>query len=72
MKINYDKTADAVYISIKKGVIKKTAHLAHFIHADLDKNGNVLGVEILNASLKFSPTKGDSKQALTIPVSITA
>ena len=54
MQINYDKTADAVYIRIKKGTVKKTARLSNLINADLDKNGRVLGVEILNASIKFN------------------
>ncbi len=71
MEINYDKTADAVYIRIKKGVVKKTARLANLVLADMDKDGNVLGVEILNASLKFSK-KEISNSLFTIPVSITA
>ncbi len=70
MKIEYDKTADAVYIRIKKGVVKKTARLSNLINADLDKNGKVLGVEILKASLKLSKDK-NLKSILSIPVSVT-
>lgn len=70
MKINYDKTADALYISIKKGSIKKTVRFEHLINADLDKNGKVLGVEILNASLKFKNKKSLSN--INIPVSVVA
>ena len=70
MKINYDKIADAAYISIKKGSIKKTVKLGKLLHADLDKNGKVLGIEILNASLKLSkPEKVSSP--FVIPVSVT-
>ncbi|MES2213466.1 MAG: DUF2283 domain-containing protein [Patescibacteria group bacterium] len=72
MKINYDKTADAVYISIKKGAVKKTARLADLVLADLDKNGKVLGVEILGASVKFSKKTKSLKSIFNIPVSITA
>lgn len=69
MKINYDKTADAVYIQIKKGVTKKTVRFADLIFADLDKNGNVLGVEILKASLKL---KKDLKSVINIPMLVNA
>ncbi len=71
MKIDYDKTADAVYIKVRKGVVKKTAHLSNLIHADLDKNGKVLGVEILNVSLKISKTGKNTKSPFNIPVSVT-
>jgi uncharacterized protein YuzE len=70
MKIKYNKTADAVYIRIRKGVVKKTAHLSHLVNADLDKNGNVLGVEILKASLKLSNGK-NIKSSFNIPISVT-
>jgi uncharacterized protein YuzE len=71
MKIKYDKTAYAVYISIKKGSIKKTAHLSHLINSDFDKNGKILGIEILGASIKFSKSQGNSKFSYNIPVSVT-
>ena len=71
MKIDYDKTADAMYIRMRKGSVKKTVHLARLINADLDRNGKVLGVEILNASLKLSKGK-NLKSILNIPVSVTA
>ena len=71
MKIDYDKTADAMYIRMRKGSVKKTVHLAHLINADLDRNGKVLGIEVLNASIKLSKGK-NLKSILNIPVSVTA
>lgn len=70
MKINYDRIADAAYISIKKGAVKKTVSLGSLLNADLDKNGKVLGIEILNASLKFSKP-GKIISDFSVPVSIT-
>ncbi|OHB15820.1 MAG: hypothetical protein A2431_00990 [Candidatus Zambryskibacteria bacterium RIFOXYC1_FULL_39_10] len=70
MKIDYDKTADAVYIRIKTGVVKKTAKLSNLINADLDKNGKVLGVEILKASLKFSK-KEKLQSVMNIPMCVS-
>ena len=70
MKIEYDKTADAVYIRIKTGVVKKTAKLSNLINADLDKNGKVLGVEILKASLKFNKNE-KLKSIVNIPMCVS-
>ncbi|MDD5050218.1 MAG: DUF2283 domain-containing protein [Candidatus Pacebacteria bacterium] len=50
MKITYDKLADAMYIYFRKGKIKKTVEMNRNFIADMDTKGNVLGLEILNAS----------------------
>jgi len=50
MKIKYDKTIDAKYIHIKKGNIAKTEKRQEWLLFDYDKNGEVLGIEILDAS----------------------
>ena len=54
MKFKYDKEVDAAYIyledSIKDGEADKTIELNDNIILDFDKNGKLLGVEILNAS----------------------
>jgi uncharacterized protein YuzE len=54
MKFTYDKEADAAYIyleeSISKGQSKKTIELNENIILDLDDNGKLLGIEILDAS----------------------
>ncbi len=54
MKITYDKEADAAYIylegSIEDGEAKKTVELNDNIIVDFDKEGKLLGIEILNAS----------------------
>lgn len=52
MKINYDKIADAIYFAIKKGKIVKTLPVSECLNIDLDKNGEAIGVELLNASSK--------------------
>lgn len=52
MKINYDKIADAVYFYVKKGKIFKTRPINENVNIDVDKNGNTVGIELLNASSK--------------------
>ena len=54
MKFTYDKEADAAYVylkyPIKKGESEKTIELDDNIIIDFDKNGKLIGMEILNAS----------------------
>ena len=57
MNINYDQTADAVYINLKKGKVAKTAKLAERLLVDLDKSGKILGLEILDASSQIAKNK---------------
>lgn len=51
--IEYDQTADALYVYIgkPKGDVK-TKKVGSGVYADYDRNGAVVGVEILNASKK--------------------
>jgi len=50
MKTEYDEKADAKYVYIKKGKIAQTKKEQDWLFFDYAKNGDVLGVEILNAS----------------------
>ena len=51
MQIKIDKTADALYIKLKKGKISKTKDKGDYL-VDYDKKGNLLGFEVLNFSKK--------------------
>ncbi len=53
MEINYDKEADAVYIEFQKGEFAKNKKIDEFTIIDLDKKGNILGIEILEASKRI-------------------
>lgn len=53
MRTEFDKEADAAYIyltEIADGEVKQTISLNESVNIDLDKNGKVLGIEILDAS----------------------
>jgi len=54
MKIEYDKEADALYISFKKAKIHMTVEKGKDIIEDFDEGGSVVGVEILDYSQKVS------------------
>lgn len=59
MKIEYDKTADAMYLYLSKKEIVKTIPVNESIIIDLDTNGSLVGIELLGISSHVS------KQALT-------
>ena len=50
MKISYDKMADALYIYLRKGRATKTIKVSSRLLVDVDRRGNVLGIEMLDVS----------------------
>lgn len=46
-KITYDPQADAMYISINRGTYDISKEISNGVIVDLDKNGKILGIEIL-------------------------
>lgn len=51
MKVTYDVEADAAYIKLQKGNIYKTRKISDKVLVDVDRRGEVLGVELLFISL---------------------
>lgn len=49
-KINYDPKSDVFYIVIKDGYEDKHQEIVPGIFVELGKKGEVLGIEIINAS----------------------
>ena len=52
MNTSYDNTADAMYIKLKDGIFGRNEEVYEGIVLDISKKGNLLGIEILNASKK--------------------
>ena len=50
MKIEFDDTADALYVQLAEGEIEKTEEIKPGLILDYDAEGNVLGVEMLYIS----------------------
>jgi len=53
MKIEFDEKVDAAFVyfkDISAGEVKRTISLDDNLNIDLDKDGKILGIEILNAS----------------------
>ncbi len=55
MKIEYDPQADALYIQLRKGKIAQTVETSHYIYADVDEEGQPLGIEILFVKRLLKP-----------------
>jgi len=53
MEISYDKQADAIYIEFRKGEFDKNKKIDDFTIIDLDKEGNILGIELLEVSKRI-------------------
>ena len=53
MDINFDQEADALYIQFQPGKAKETLKLRDGILIDIDKNGKLFGIEILDVSQRM-------------------
>ena len=70
MEIKYDKDADAMCIRLRKGIFCKNKKLDDFTILDLDKEGNILAIEILDVS-KRTISLPECDIRLKNPISIT-
>ena len=52
MKIEYDPKADAMYIRLLAGEVTESDEVRPGIVLDFDVNGRVLGIEMLDVSLR--------------------
>ena len=53
MEIRYDKVADALYIKFRKGAFGSNKVIDRQTIIDLDKKGNLLGIELLSVSKRI-------------------
>lgn len=55
MKVRYDKEVDAIYIYAEEGTPEYSEEIGEGVIIDVSENGKIVGMEILDASEKFSP-----------------
>ncbi|MEK7479985.1 MAG: DUF2283 domain-containing protein [Patescibacteria group bacterium] len=71
MKVNYDIMADAVYINVSKAKVARTVKTEERFLVDVDARGNVVGIEILDASNQQELVKNLQKNvAVGVPINI--
>ncbi len=51
--VRYDAKADAIYILTRKGAEEEVVEMAPGVNLELNDQGGVIGIEILNASRLF-------------------
>jgi len=54
VKIEYSKAADAIYVYFKEDFVERSKEIEDGIVIDFDKNGQLVGIEVLDASKRFS------------------
>lgn len=54
MEVRYDEEVDAVYIGLQKGEYEVSEEVGEGVVVDVSKDGKIIGIEILDASEKFS------------------
>jgi uncharacterized protein YuzE len=54
MKIEYDKAVDALYVRLQEKYVDRTVEIEEGLNIDLDENGKLIGLEILDATERYS------------------
>lgn len=71
MDIKYDKVADAVYVNVSKSKVAKTMEMSDRLNVDVDVAGNIVGIEILDASNQAQLVENLQNNVVTgIPIEI--
>ncbi len=53
MKIEYSKEADAIYVYFKEEYVAKSKEIEDGVVVDFDEKGQLIGIEVLDASKRF-------------------
>ena len=71
MKIEYDPEADALYIQIREARADDNIDIEEGVTVDVDENRHIVGVEILDASKRLSPSDLSSITIQKLPLEAT-
>ena len=53
MKIEYDREADALYVQFRRAAVEDNVDVEEGVTVDLDKEGHIVGIEVLSARQRF-------------------
>jgi uncharacterized protein YuzE len=71
MRIEKSAKLDVAYIQLRKGTVKETLELRPGILFDIDKAGQLLGIEVLSLKTLAPILKGATKKQKKKPVTKT-
>jgi len=57
MRVRYDEEADVLYIKFREGEYHESDEIKDGFILDYDVNGNIIGIEILDASAHLAPAE---------------
>ena len=72
MNISYDQQADAMYIKLRKGTFGRNEEVSEGIVLDISKKGELLGIEILNASTQLDLEDSLGQITFQLPMNLIA
>lgn len=72
MKIEYDPEADALYIQVREARPDDNIDIEEGVTVDVDEHGHIVGLEILDASKRLSPSDLASITIQKLPLETTA
>ena len=64
--VRYDSKADALYILTQKGAEEEVIEMAPGVNLELNEQGGVIGIEILNASRLFRDVTKSMHQQMQV------
>ena len=71
MDIKYDRVADAVYLTVHRAKVAKTLEMDDVLNVDVDSDGKIIGIEILDVSNQQSLVDNLQKNVTSgIPIEI--
>jgi len=71
MKIEYDTEADALYILIREAPAADNIDIEDGVTVDVDQEGHIVGVEVLDASKRLGPADLSSITIQKLPFEAT-
>jgi uncharacterized protein YuzE len=71
VKIEYDPEADALYIQIREVHPNDNIDIEEGVTVDVDEQGHIVGLEILDASKRLSPSDLASITIQKLPLEVT-
>ncbi len=71
MKIEYDPEADALYIQLREAHPHDNIDIEEGVTVDVDEGGHIVGLEILDASKRLSPSDLASITIQKLPLEIS-
>ena len=54
MRIEYDREVDALYLRLQEKYVARTIEIEEGLNLDLDENGKLIGLEVLDATERYS------------------